>query len=356
MDPKKIAAALMAKDPGMSPELAMRIAENLSKPGNEAAFAGYPEAQGKSYTMDTGSADAQASLAYVEHERKAARVKRFEELKQVRASGGKLSPDEARWLADVDIAAQRRDAEMRKFGRTPEQLQKQELFERDQYSQIANGPISTPTPALANPQAVTPIGKTKFDPRGVLPDSKSYMTDDTTPDGAAYRATAALRQQGGGWDNFANGFGSSLQQVRPTVLQPAPTDAPIAFSESGVPIEGPAPFAPNRKLQLSGEYNYIASNERGEALDAKNKKLGYYVGGDPNTRTLDRKPTDVSMQDVDPFADNVLEQMYGEHLQAVDDNDGRFPSGHFLGMSPDIKANIKQGVTELRRRRKGRIY
>jgi hypothetical protein len=72
-----------------------------------------------------------------------------------------------------------------------------------------------------------------------------------------------------------------------------------------------------------------------------------------NYRTLDRHASDVSMQDTDAFAQHTLEQAYGNHLKAVEDNGGKFPAGYFDAMSPADKENIRYGVQELMRRQRG---
>lgn len=107
---------------------------------------------------------------------------------------------------------------------------------------------------------------------------------------------------------------------------------------------------PNYQFKLPA--GGVGQDEAGYVVDRKGKRLGS-LDQDENVRTLDRRPSDVSLADKDQFGSDQLERMYGPHLKEVEDNGGKYPAGYFDGMSKSRKANIKAGVVELMRRRKG---
>lgn len=92
--------------------------------------------------------------------------------------------------------------------------------------------------------------------------------------------------------------------------------------------------------------------EDGQAVNARGKKLGYLQ--DPNIRTLERRPTDVSLgaKDThDAFATGVIQRKYADHLKAMqyDSASGnmKFPLGYLDGMSKRERQDVEAGVRAL---------
>lgn len=121
----------------------------------------------------------------------------------------------------------------------------------------------------------------------------------------------------------------------------------------------------------------VAMTEQGMPLDAKGKPLGYLKratlvtpGGDMPMRTGVERAGDVLanpggaykfQQQGDTATPQMMEQLYGPHLNAVENNrdasgnpTDQFPPGYFHGMAPGDVENIKQGATLLRMMRKER--
>lgn len=136
------------------------------------------------------------------------------------------------------------------------------------------------------------------------------------------------------------------------------TDELVGMSEDGRPIYAsePAP-KPSKKRVIKLPAGAVGENERGEAITAGGKNLGYLRGQDPNVRTLERNRMDVPLGEknvYDPFGGQVLQQRFGGHLKAMQDNrdaDGmptdKFPLGYFDHMSKRAKEEIEAGVARL---------
>jgi hypothetical protein len=148
----------------------------------------------------------------------------------------------------------------------------------------------------------------------------------------------------GGWLAFKRGAMGMypVPQVN-AVPEPAPTEA----------MQTPAR---NKKGQVviplaAGEPVGIA--EDGQAIDKYGKKMGYLAQQGGDVRFGDRRAGDVSMEQTDGFAQDTLQQLYGKHLQAVKDNEGKYPAGYFKGMNAEQKDNVKKGVQALMQLERG---
>jgi hypothetical protein len=147
-------------------------------------------------------------------------------------------------------------------------------------------------------------------------------------------------------------------------IQVAPGE-PIGQHEDGRSIYAteapPKPTKKGKRTIIQLPDGAVGSNERGEALAAGGKNLGYLQ--DPNTRTLGRRANDISLgaQDTfDQFGAQTLQRKYGEFLEAARENrvDGkptdRIPASYLQGMSSRQKCDIEAGVARLRELEQGR--
>lgn len=151
---------------------------------------------------------------------------------------------------------------------------------------------------------------------------------------------------------------------------PVPSgDNPIGMDEHGRSIYASEP-APKAAKKKKGERTVIqlplgpvGMNESGQAVNSRGAALGYLRSQDPNVRTLERHQIDVPVGErnaYDQFGTQVLQQRFGEHLKAMQDNrdaDGmptdKFPSGYFSGMDKKRKEEIEKGVARLREFERG---
>ena len=185
-----------------------------------------------------------------------------------------------------------------------------------------------------------------------------------TPEGAFAQAASSMGQAG--FTGFARGAQRGMMNpqhgVAPMPPPQPPGQAPVAVDERGRPVfedtAKPAKKDKRGRLVIDPGIGAVAVDEAGRSVDARGKKLGYLATA--GARTLERRPGDVSMDQRDSFAIETLEQMYGEHLQAMEANrddrgmpTDKFPPGYFDGMSPDVKKNIRAGVKALREIRRG---
>ena len=149
------------------------------------------------------------------------------------------------------------------------------------------------------------------------------------------------------------------------------TDEVVGMDESGRPIYASVPGAsPVKKKKgrttIALPAGPVGVNERGEAVAAGGKNLGYLRGTNPNVRTLERTTRDlprtphVAAPSVlnDRYGVQVLQQRFGPHLKAMQDNreigpdgyavpTGKFPEGYFDHMSTQAAEEIKLGVARL---------
>ncbi len=167
-----------------------------------------------------------------------------------------------------------------------------------------------------------------------------------------------------------------MQQLDPRIapsVRPMPNAGPSqaqlfsqATDELGRPVYDdpnlPMPARGRGRLVLSGPDVEEGLNEKGEVVNRKGKVLGQQALPD-GYRTGNRTQNDVSIEDIQPtdeFADKQLKRQYGDHLKVLDeqrDANGvpteQFPEGYFDGMDKKTEKNIRAGVKELIRRRRG---
>lgn len=226
----------------------------------------------------------------------------------------------------------------------------------------------------AGPQPVAKGGKvTPFDPRGVMPPrSKAAQAEHDRPydprtlGGAALQALGAVSKLGPEWQTFAQGVQRGLDAKIPV---PIPNYAPPAQDVQPLPKNKRG----NMLIALSPADLATVTNDAGRRVyDDAGKKLprpgGYLESGRSGTQTAERRRGDTSMQDLDPWGSKVLEQTYGPHLKAAQENYSYeeerrarargeaydpFPPGYFDGVSREAEANIRAGVKDQLERAKG---
>ncbi len=146
----------------------------------------------------------------------------------------------------------------------------------------------------------------------------------------------------------------------------APGD-PIGMQEGGKPIyateAAPQPVKKGKRTIMQLPQGAVGQNEAGQSLAAGGRNLGY-LQQDPKVRTLDRRARDVGlrgdMNTYDQFGVKMLQQRFGEHLKAMQDNrdaDGlptdKFPDGYFRGLDVNRKEEIELGVKRLQELERG---
>ncbi len=129
----------------------------------------------------------------------------------------------------------------------------------------------------------------------------------------------------------------------------------MGSTETGAPI-----YAPQTPGVVALPPGAVGTDETGRQIDARGRNLGYLSQQDSAIRFADRRSGDVRLDDKDAFAQSALEQMYGPHLKAMQDNrdaegmpTDQFPAGHFDGVPADQRKRIEAGVKELMKREKG---
>lgn len=201
--------------------------------------------------------------------------------------------------------------------------------------------------------------KTPYDPRGLVdkPKGGAYF-DPNTPAGREAALMGQLQRSDNPYTRtFANSYLKARDGTNPPP-GPLPTSpaAPMKLVKKGEK-------AP-RVLQLDPAAA-VGTNERGESVTAKGKKLGYLAqpsietpSGSTPMRTGDRQGRDVSDSrwDRDKFSDVEMEKRYGKHYQEWNDyrgpNKDGFPDDYFKGMSAADRKNIIEGVKALRERKR----
>lgn len=298
----------------------------------------------------------------------------YKELTAKQSAGQKLAPHEAKWLAAARQAVESDVAKKDKFYRDAGQTDTDKLmqyagYNRDKYGafyQQQNGGPQVPKLEIGKAQVapVKPVtlqvGKASVEP---------VRTSPVTLEGNG-SAVASMGRKGGQQVDIANK--AKVEEYDPRSLTPLghyavgvgslpKGNAWEAFKEgatgirpgmsSPMPLAG-QPTAPPAAQPGSKPVYSFSDEELGARRTAPDYKFSdKELRG--NTRTLDRRPSDASMQDHDSLGQSVIERTYGKHLKAVDDNDGKFPAGYFDNMDAATKQNIKAGVTELIRRRRG---
>lgn len=136
-------------------------------------------------------------------------------------------------------------------------------------------------------------------------------------------------------------YEDTMRPMRGRVMRPEP-GMPMGTDELGRPVDA--------RGRAGGYLNQTAGAFR--TAD----RVGIDVDPSGNPRMAGGRPTDVAATsktgDFDQFATDVLETIYKPHIQAVEENDGKWPEGYFKDMSPAAKENIKAGYMEVLRRRK----
>ncbi len=232
------------------------------------------------------------------------------------------------------------------------------------------------------------------------PDDNYYNPDD--PRNAPTQAFGAAERAFG--PTFAGGMMRGMytpeHKVQPIPLAPAAKGAaPVAtgklqavrlpdgktmylgagdmIDERGRAIAPPSqpPGKTPKKIVLpSNPRARVGVNERGEDVDRRGRaipdtgrSLSYLAQQrDPGFNTLERRPSDIKVTrlegllDTDVAGAQFLEQLYGPHLKAMQDNTddrGRptdqFPPGYFDGRSDEEIGKIVRGVDALKRLQKG---
>ncbi len=110
-----------------------------------------------------------------------------------------------------------------------------------------------------------------------------------------------------------------------------------------------------------GQGQPIGTNERGETVDKKGKKVKGYLNQDPNLRFDMYRPENADVGHLLKFGGaggvREIERRYRQHLDATQYDRGSgemmFPEGYFSGMSEAEKLDIERGVEALRRIGKG---
>ena len=286
----------------------------------------------------------------------------YRELSAKEQAGKKLDDEESAWLKAARQAKANRQA--------------------DSLVDIAVKEFSSPTPLLdaldkSREYAKVDAGYHKrLDASRVKANkpSGSYDPRDQTPEMLGKIEAQRLQQHG---TMIGRAVGRRLMQqsdpgIAPTI-RPMPNAGPSqaqlfsqATDELGRPVYDdpnlPMPARGRGRLVLSGPDVEEGLNERGEVVNRKGKVLGQQALPD-GYRTGNRTQSDVSIEDIQPtdeFADKQLKRQYGDHLKVVDeqrDANGvpteEFPEGYFDGMDKKTEKNIRAGVKELIRRRRG---
>lgn len=184
--------------------------------------------------------------------------------------------------------------------------------------------------------------------------------DPTSPAGSYLNAMGLMqRDDNSGVRAFANAaVDAAMPKNEPT---PIPNYVPPAAPT-------PAPHARGRQvIQLEPDANgAVAYDEAGRGIDAQGRSMGFLrQAPGPGMITADRNfntAVDTSKPTKDAFDVSQLEQNFGEHLRAMEDNRDRngrptdkFPDDYFKGMTAKEKKYITEGVKELRRVQKNTV-
>lgn len=207
--------------------------------------------------------------------------------------------------------------------------------------------------------------KTPYDPKGLVdkPEGGGYF-DPTTSAGKEAALMGGLQRSE---NPYTRTFARTYLEARDGTYktpEPMPTSpaAPMKLVKKGEKTG-----TKGRVLQLDPNAA-VGTNERGESVTAKGKKMGYLAqpsietpSGSTPMRTGDRQGRDVSGSrwERDAFSDAEMTKRYGKHYQEWNDYQGAkgfgensFPPGYFKGMSASERKNIIDGVQELSKRKR----
>lgn len=163
---------------------------------------------------------------------------------------------------------------------------------------------------------------------------------------------------------------TQLLPLAPAPPQPASAPVPKKKGKPGFLTIGPGdvvdelgrPVAmpPAQPGKIFIDPNTPLTNEYGEPVDKRGKKLAYTGGPGPGMRYLDRRAGDVGLEPRDNFDAAQLEKMFGPHLKEMEANrdaeglpTDKFPEGYFKGKSKTERENIIKGVRALRGMQRG---
>lgn len=245
----------------------------------------------------------------------------YRELRDKQRSGGKLSADEASWMESATKAYEEYQASKSAPAQSAHVPPKKPGSVPYGATQIRQGKGPSELEDF-NPTVQSFLKAMSVAPPAVRQGAFSHLLSNGAP------SVAPMAQQ----EKFEARHQDFLQPQGKPNYTFYPKDEPVvAMDEAGreVKVPGDRSGPTNQKQFLKNEQDF------------------------GRVRTLERKPNDVSLADKDQFGSEQLEKMYGPHLKEVDDNGGKYPAGYFDGMSPERKQNIKAGVVELMRRRRG---
>jgi len=229
--------------------------------------------------------------------RRQQRVKHFERIEQYMARGWPLAPEDAEWYQQVQA---RKGVQTKPPGATARDVP------RAQGSEDIGAQLTLGENAAVTLEAMTAA---KVDPA------------------------------------YNRGFINGVQRPVPSVAD--------TYKHEQIPEQVSAPATKLHPAIIPIADGAVAGRtESGQLLDNEGRPIGPGEG----MRYGNRLPSDVGLGsrtgDQDKFAQDAIELMYGDHLEAVEENGGKWPAGYFQNMSAETKENIKKGVTDLMRRRR----
>jgi hypothetical protein len=268
-------------------------------------------------------------------------------------SGKALTDTERQWMQQAVDAHHK----VTRQGQLPGEISK---FNVDDAAMKAFG---TGSPYMGMPRgremqsgkALTP-GEMRIDnTNNKLPVQDSYdpVALSGTMQGTALQNLEALQRPGIN-PAFSNGYMRGLSNPETQV------GSPMQQNQLGQPPLSPKQFPGGRVTIYAHPGDPMGADETGAETDL----FGKYTGTVDNpkgadSRYLYRGPEDVYADDKDAYATKLrkgktaLEDSFGKHLDAVEENDGKYPGGYFKGMDPKKKQEIKDGVQQLMKERKG---
>lgn len=205
--------------------------------------------------------------------------------------------------------------------------------------------------------------KTPYDPRGLTdkPEPKRY--DPRSPAGSALAMLGSMKKYD---PKIAEGIVRGMQKAKVQEgVKPIPNAPVPAQPEPVTPTKGKRGRV---VIPMGKPGEPVGVAEDGQAIDSRGRKLGYLNQGpalvtpygDVPLSNPVRTPTGINVQPKDEFDAFWLEDHFGKHLKAMQDNrdangmpTDQFPPGYFQGMSKKERENIIKGVDALRKFQKG---